>query len=310
LCFRLLPIVVPLYVVELLGRRQIAWASAGALAVVGIGLLSFAVRHLKRSAHPMVDLSALGVPTFAATVWGGSLFRMGVSAIPFLLPVMFQIGFGYDAFDAGLMMMTVFAGNLIMKPMTTSVLRRFGFRSVLVVNGLINAAAIAACAAIAKHMPLPVICAILFVGGMSRSMQFTALNAVAFADIPQKAMAAANTLFSIAFQLAMGLGVALGAIAWRIGELAVSPGDSATLPFRIAFLLVAAVALIGVWDSMMLHATAGEHVAKRALSRQMSTVDFGVEFGRAGRQFASKNSRAPARPDARAGRASDGHVNP
>jgi hypothetical protein len=117
---------------------------------------------------------------------------MGVSAIPFLLPVMFQIGFGYDAFDAGLMMMTVFAANLVMKPLTTSVLRRFGFRQVLVVNGLINAAAIAACAAIAKHMPLPVICAILFVGGMSRSMQFTALNTVAFADIPQKAMAAAK----------------------------------------------------------------------------------------------------------------------
>jgi EmrB/QacA subfamily drug resistance transporter len=248
-----------LYVAELLGRSQIAWASAGALAVVGMGLLSFAVRHLKRSAHPMVDLSALGVPTFAATVWGGSLFRMGVSAIPFLLPVMFQIGFGYDAFDAGLMMMTVFAGNLVMKPMTTSVLRRFGFRPVLVVNGFINAAAIAACAAIAEHMP--------FVGGMSRSMQFTALNTVAFADIPQKAMAAANTLFSVAFQLAMGLGVALGAIAWRIGELAVSPGDSATLPFRIAFLLVAAIALIGVWDSMMLQATAGEHVAKRKEAR-------------------------------------------
>ena len=195
------------------------------------------------------------------------MFRMGVSAIPFLLPVMFQIGFGYDAFDAGLMMMMVFAGNLVMKPMTTSVLRRFGFRPVLVVNGLINAAAIAACAAIAEHMPLPIICAILFVGGMSRSMQFTALNTVAFADIPQKAMAAANTLFSVAFQLAMGLGVALGAIAWRIGELAVSPGDSATLPFRIAFLLVAAVALIGVWDSMMLHATAGEHVDKRKGAR-------------------------------------------
>ena len=71
----------------------------------------------------------------------------------------------------------------------------------------------------------------------------------------------------MAFQLAMGLGVALGAIAWRIGELAVSSGGSATLPFRIAFLLVAAVALIGVWDSMMLHATAGEHVAKRKGAR-------------------------------------------
>jgi predicted MFS family arabinose efflux permease len=160
------------------------------------------------------------------------LFRMGVSALPFLLPVMFQIGFGYDAFDAGLMMMTVFAGNLVMKPMTTSVLRRFGFRPVLIVNGLINAAAIAACAAIEEHMPLPVTCAILFVGG---TMQFMALNTVAFADIPQKAMAAANTLFSVAFQLAMGVGVALGAIAWRVGELAVSAGARRRCPFGSPF---------------------------------------------------------------------------
>jgi hypothetical protein len=100
---------------------------------------------------------------------------------------------------------------------------------------------------------------------MSRSMQFTALSTVAFADIPQKAMAAAMRLFSVAFQLAMGRGAR--AIAWRIGELAVSPGGSATLPFRVAFLLVAAVALISVWDSMMLHATAGEHVAKRKEAR-------------------------------------------
>ena len=142
-----------LHSAELLGRPEIAWSEAAALAAAGLVLLAICVRHLKRAAHPMVDLSSLSVPTFAVTIRGGSLFRMGLSAIPFLFPVMFQIGFGYDAFEAGMMLMAVFAGNLVMKPMTTPVLRRFGFRPVLVVNGLLNAAAIASCAAIAKAMP-------------------------------------------------------------------------------------------------------------------------------------------------------------
>ncbi|RKP58677.1 DHA2 family efflux MFS transporter permease subunit [Pararobbsia silviterrae] len=253
-----------LYVAELLGRAHIAGFEALALAVVGVALLVSVARHLKRTPHPMVDLASLDVPTFAVTIWGGSLFRMGVSAVPFLLPLMFQIGFGYDAFKAGALLMAVFAGNLAMKPMTTSILKRFGFRRVLIVNGLLNAATIAACATVGATMPLALVCVILFLSGMTRSMQFTALNTVAFADIEQTAMAAANTLFSAAFQLAMGLGIALAAIAWRVGGLVATAGASPAAPFRVAFLIVAGAALIGVWDSVRLNPRAGEHVARRA----------------------------------------------
>ena len=121
-----------LFLGELLGRRDAAWPEVAAFALVGAGLLGWCLRHLRRAAHPMVELGALRLPTFAVTVWGGSLFRMGVSAVPFLLPLMFQIGFGFGAFEAGAMLMAVFAGNLVMKTMTTRVLRRFGFRPVLV----------------------------------------------------------------------------------------------------------------------------------------------------------------------------------
>lgn len=88
-----------------------------------------------------------------------------------------------------------------MKPMTTSVLRRYGFRRVLIVNGLINAVTMAG---IAVAQPLWLLCIGLFIGGMSRSMQFTAINTLAFADVPQSQMTNANTLFSAAFQLAIG----------------------------------------------------------------------------------------------------------
>jgi EmrB/QacA subfamily drug resistance transporter len=249
-----------LYVADLLGRTNIAWLDALGLSVAGLVLLVFVTRHLKRIAHPMVDLGALKIPTFAVTIWGGSLFRIGVSAVPFLVPVMFQIGFGYDAFKSGAVLMAVFAGNLAMKPMTTSILKRFGFRRVLIVNGLLNVTTIAACATIAAGMPLPLVCVILFLSGMTRSMQFTALNTVAFADIAQPAMAAANTLFSAAFQLAMGFGVALAAIAWRIGALVISPTVAPAGQFRIAFLVIAAISLVGVWDSLKLSSRAGEHI--------------------------------------------------
>ncbi len=207
----------------------------------------------------MLSLAAMEKPSFAVVVWGGSLFRMGVSAVPFLLPVMFQIGFGYTSFQSGSLLMAVFAGNLTMKPFTTRVMKRFGMRRVLIGNGAMNAASIAACALFAPAMPLWLTCVILFIGGLTRSMQFTALNTIAFADIPKAGMADANTLFSTAFQLAMGMGVSLGAVAWQIGNVLGQGADAAT-PFRIAFLLVAGVSAIGLLDSFKLARDAGSNV--------------------------------------------------
>lgn len=246
---------------DMLARPHLQWERAAAFAATGSALLALAARHLARSPHPMLALGSLRLPTFAVTIRGGSLFRMGVSAVPFLLPLMFQLGFGFSALRAGSMLMAVFAGNLLMKLGTTQVLRRYGFRRVLVVNGVLNACAIGACATITRGMSLSLVCAILFAGGLTRSMQFTAFNTLAFADVAQSEMAGANTLFSAAFQLAMGLGVALGAVAWHLGTLA-----SATAPpafaFRIAFLLVAAVSLLGLRDSVALPPGCGLHVAR------------------------------------------------
>ena len=176
---------------------------------------------------------------------------------------MFQIGFGFGPVAAGAMLTAVFAGNLAMKGMTTAVLRRFDFRPVLVVNGILNAVLIGACAFFSLSLPLALMAAILFLGGMSRSMQFTALNTIAFADVPPERMNGANTLFSSVFQLAMGLGVAW---AQRLAHRPGRAGDAAdpAMPFRIAFLLVATLALVGVWDSARLIPTAGHQVARRA----------------------------------------------
>jgi EmrB/QacA subfamily drug resistance transporter len=246
---------------EAIGRTPVAWSVVGALFAGGIVLLAVAIRHFRRASAPLIDLSGMRIPTFAVTIWGGSLFRMAIGAVPFLLPLLFQSAFGYDAFHAGLLMMAVFAGNLAMKPATSPILRRFGFRSVLIVNGVANALTLAAIAFLSPGTPIFVAAALLFVGGMCRSMQFTALNTIAFADIPPEHVGGANTLFSTAAQLSMGLGVAAGALALQCGTVL---SGSEIGSFRLAFLLVGLAALVSIVDSVRLASGAGANLSAGA----------------------------------------------
>ncbi|TCT03259.1 MFS transporter [Aquabacter spiritensis] len=256
-----------LWTAEALGQPDVDWSVAALTAGAGLLLLGLGLRHLARAAHPLVDLSAVSLPTFSVAVRGGSAFRAAIGAVPFLLPLMFQLGFGLDAFQAGLLMMAVFAGNLLMKPATVPVLKRFGFRRVLLINSLINAASLAACALFTPQTPTAVIATILFLGGLTRSMQFTALNTIAFADVPAERMSGANTLFSTAFQIAMGLGVALGAIAIRLAEWGADLAGLGQVPavsYRGAFLVIALVSLFSVYDCLRLPKDAGDHLSAKA----------------------------------------------
>ena len=250
---------------EVSGGQDPNWAEAAGCIVAGVALLLALRRHLKRAAHPLIDLGAFAIPTFSVTIVGGSLFRMAIGAVPFLLPLMFQLGFGLDAFHAGLLVIAVFAGNLMMKPATTPILRRFGFKPVLLVNGVANVLSLAACALLTPATPVWLIAAVLFVGGLTRSMQFSALNTIAFADVPQPRMAAANTLFSTAFQVALGLGIALGATGVRLGHWSAQQlgiGHWPAIDYRLAFLLVALVSLLGLVDALRLDPAAGAQVSR------------------------------------------------
>jgi len=150
-----------------------------------------------------------------------------------------------------------------MKPVTTPILRRFGFRRTLVTAGILNALSIAAFAAISPAMPSAAIYALLLFTGTVRSLQFTALGTIAFSDVPQPAMPAANTMFYAAFQLSVGMGVAFGAIAWRIGEAIAPAGASADFAFRAAFLIIAMAAGLAVIDSYKLSPEAGKALSGR-----------------------------------------------
>lgn len=255
-----------MYGLELVGRPDPVWLEASAYVIAGLALLTVALFHFLRTEHPLIDLSGMKLPTFAITISGGSLFRTAIGAVPFLVPLMFQVGFGLSAFHAGMLTLAIFAGNLAMKPATTPILRRFGFKPVLVVNGILNAVFITACALFSPDTPFWFIVPVLFIGGMCRSMHFTALNTIAFADIPPQQMTGANTLFSTVFQLTMGMGIAVGAIGIRIGQAISAPlgvSGIVAIEFRLAFVLLGIIALFAVVDCLSLDRRAGDNVARK-----------------------------------------------
>ena len=254
-----------LFGVEMLGQSHANLLPALSLSGAGVILGVLAWRHLRRHAQPLLALGVLGIRTFSVCLLGGSIFRIAISTLPFLLPLMFQLAFGLSALDAGLLVLAVFAGNLAMKPFTTSVMQRWGFRPVLMFNGILGVLAIAACALLDEHMSRALVLLILFVGGLSRSMQFTAFNTLGFADVPKEQMSDASTLFSMFFQLSMAMGVATGALLLRFSMSIHGNTELAeTADFQLTFLCVAVIAGIALLDNLRLPPKAGESVLQRA----------------------------------------------
>jgi len=251
---------------EMMGAQQVNITITFALLAIGVVTLMYALRHFRRTEWPMIRLDALQVPTFRVTMYGGSLFRASISAVPFLLPLLFQVGFGMDAFHSGLLVLAVFVGNLTIKPATTPLIRGLGFKKLLLLNGALNVLALLACAFLTPQTPVWVNMLVLYLGGVFRSIQFTAISTLAFADVPSPQMSYANTLFSTATQLAVGLGITLGAIGIRIGELCSEMLGMAALPgigFRLAFVAIALVCLLGMVDTLRLVKDAGSAVSRK-----------------------------------------------
>ncbi|MBV9997993.1 MAG: MFS transporter [Verrucomicrobia bacterium] len=261
-----------MYSLELVGQQTTHWSIMSLYLAASILTGALAVWHFRRHPTPLLNFSSLHLRSFAVTIWGGSLFRIAISVIPFLLPLMFQVGFGMDAFNSGLLVLAVFAGNLGMKTVTTPMIRRFGFRNVLLVNGILTAVSLFACSLLWPGTPTAVTVAVLFIGGLCRSLQFTALNTLGFAEIPPAQMSPTTTFYSMVQQMTMGMGVAAGAIALRLAVLlrGGSPGAVTLTDFHVAFGLVTFLAIASVMDFFSLGADAGAVVSghKRALKSE------------------------------------------
>ncbi len=235
---------------------------AAALAGFGLAALAYAVWHMRRAAHPLMDLSVFGVRTFRAAVVGGTLSRSAISSAPFLLPLFFQLGLGYGMVQAGFFMLALFAGNFGIKPATTWILRRFGFRNTLLINGALAAASFVGCALLSAGTPLALTLLLLVFGGVTRSMQFTAIGTLAFCDTTPRQTSGASTLFSTFQQLSAALGIALGAAMLRLAGVGLGhQGGAGLAEFRVAFWVMAVLILLSLLDAWRLPQDAGAEVS-------------------------------------------------
>ena len=197
---------------ETLGRASLPWPGAVMLLLLGGLCLVFYVRHAKRATHPLINLKLFKIPTFSTAITGGSLFRLGSSSLPFLLVLLFQVGFGLSPLVAGLLMLANGAGALTMKFLSVRIVKRFGFRRTLVGNALLTGLAVALCATFQAGTPYWLIIALLFLGGVIRSLQFSTVAALTFMDVPSELASRASSLSSMSMQLTMSLAVGLAAM--------------------------------------------------------------------------------------------------
>ncbi|PWB90721.1 MFS transporter [Methylocystis sp. MitZ-2018] len=233
------------------------------IVALGAGALFAYTRHAKRTLYPIVDLDLLQIPTFRAAVFGGFLFRIGLGATPFLLPLLLQAGFGLSAYEAGLLTFVSAAGAMAMKTTAQPILRIFGFRRVLIVNALISAGFLAFNASFSAATPHVLIMGVLLVGGFFRSLEFTALNAIAYADVDQDAMSRATSFASVAQQLSLSTGVAIGAAALEATRALRGGGALQAADFTPAFIVVALISTLSVMSFLPLARNAGDDLTGR-----------------------------------------------
>ncbi len=236
------------------------------LALAGFGLISVvaAVWHAHHTDAPMLDLRAVAVPTFAlAIVTVGFISRIAINASPFLLPLMFQIGFGFSPQHAGMMVLVYMAGNLLMKSATTPILRRFGFRKVLTVNGALCAITLLACGMLTPNVPDLLIYTVLLLAGMARSMNFTTVTTLAFADIGAEQRAGASALATMLQQVAMSMGVAFAAFALSVSQTLRGTSTLELADFRHAWFTIGALMALAAAGALKLERNAGVAISSR-----------------------------------------------
>ena len=239
-----------------------ASVAAGLIAGGATATVAYVVRA-RGMAAPVIDLTLFRLATFRAGVVGGFIFRVGAGALPFLLPLLMQLGFGMTPFQSGLVTLSTAVGAMMMKSAVPRILRRVGFRNVLTWNAFVAAAMLAACAAFTRSTPVPAMIAVLLAGGFFRSLQFTSVNVIAFAEVEPARMSRATSLVAVAQQLSQSVGVALGALALETvlrfnGQHALVAED-----FPPAFLLVGLVSASSILLFARMPPDAGAEMADR-----------------------------------------------
>jgi EmrB/QacA subfamily drug resistance transporter len=234
------------------------------LVITGLAIGVVAWRHLKRHPHPILDISVMSIETFRVNFGGGSVFRAGSGTLSFLLPLLFQAVFGMSAFASGLLTIASAGGSTIMRLTTTPVLRRFGFRTVLIANTFLCAAAIGACIFFTADTPFAVIFIVLLLGGFFPALQFTALQALGYSDIPDEKMGSSTSIASMTQQLSRGFGIAFVAGLMHVTQTVRGGETLSAIDLRLAFAAATVMILLSMLSYLPLSRDVGADVSGHA----------------------------------------------
>ena len=264
----------------MLGRRIAPPEVAAACIATGAITLPLYWRHAMRVPRPLLDVRLLRLKTFEAGIAGALFFRFGVGASAFLLPLMLQLAFGLDALSSGLITFAGALGALAVKPLARGILRRFGFRRLLIVNGVLASTVLLASALFTPTTPHLVITAVLLAGGFLRSLQFTSLSAITYAEIEPRQVGSATGMASVGQQVSVSLGVAVGAMAVEVSEWARGHSVPETSDFSAAFVVVGLMSMASALLMLRLPADAGDEMSGRRLPpREAPSVPTGPAGG-------------------------------
>jgi EmrB/QacA subfamily drug resistance transporter len=263
------------WLLEIFGEHQLDITSGAILLLLSLSLLAAYVFHANHSEHPLLRLSLFRIRTFRVAVVGGFVTRLGIGGLPFLLPLLYQLGMGLPAWESGLLMMPAAAAAMGMKLIAPRLLARFGYRQVLIVNTLMIGVTIGLFATVNASTPLPLIIVIGLALGFFNSLQFSSMNSMAYADIGSADSSMASTIASSLQQMSLSFGLAAGSLvtAWFLGDLPQSDRLAVTHALHYAFVTLGILTLLSSLSFWTLRRQDGESVSRGARVEIQPGVD-------------------------------------
>ncbi|MBB3122446.1 DHA2 family efflux MFS transporter permease subunit [Pseudoduganella violacea] len=252
------------WLLEVFGEHKIDPTSGAVLLLISCSLLAAYAWHARSEAHPLLRLDLFRIRTFRVSVLGGFATRLGVSGLPFLLPLLYQLGLGLPAWQSGLLMMPSAAAAMGMKFISTRLLGRFGYRQVLVVNTVLIGITISMYSFVKAGTPLPLIVAISLCLGLFNSLQFSSMNSIAYADVDAQDSSMASTIASSMQQLSVSFGLACGSLVtgFFLGDAPQSDRAVLSNALHYAFLTLAALTILSSLTFWTLRPADGEAISK------------------------------------------------
>ncbi len=262
------------WLLEIFGEHRLDVTSWSVLFAISLSLLAAYVFHANKEAYPLLQLALFRIRTFRVSVMGGFFTRLGVGGLPFLLPLLYQLGLGLPAWQSGLMMMPSAAAAMGMKFISARVLNRFGYRQVLVVNTLLIGVTIGMFSFVQLGTPLYVIVLLSLCQGFFNSLQFSSMNTIAYADVNQKDSSMASTMASSMQQLSMSFGLACGSLitGWYLGDMPQTDRVVLTSALHHAFLTLAGLTMVSSAIFWTLRKDDGESISRGSKAEQPATA--------------------------------------